>query len=189
MASTCMTTQQRTVNMSPIKIALLCVCGYFIVDGYNLEMPTSKVQVSVLDETTPDAPSQVLQDQLAPLDSILKESPQDALILGRAFKHWAILIDRNTQIKDLKHFTNRYKNTLIMLFTGSEVQNKYHGRVDKLLNEVFKSNLSYLYDSDGVVTSYEVTPRVKQSLVDWSNAVSWKCYQIFKENLDATATE
>ena len=175
--------------MHPVKLVLLAVCIGVSYSGYQSPSQPAVGVVRVLSEVAPPKPSSSLESLLEPLRGCLRGEPQDALVLGRAFKHWAVLIGRSQEIKDLNHFSVRYKNAVRILLSSTDIEGKYDGKIDKILNAAYKENLGYLHDKNGAITSFEITPKVRSSMVDWANAASWNFYQVFEESMNAPITK
>lgn len=174
------------------KVRTLILIGaiLFGVHSYNKEnggKPTPPVVVDHVEfivesetEVFPTKPSESLQASLMGLDAILKAHPNDALVLARAYKHWAILLSQENLITDLNKFQQVRAGSLQGLLLAQPLEGTYSGTIDAIFKRAYENHLADLKTDDGVQT--EITPAIRAKLVDYFNAISWKCSMIWLEN-------
>ena len=131
-------------------------------------------------ETFPSMPSTGLVEALKALDSLVTD-PDDALKLARAFKHWSNQIRYDSYITNLTKYQEVRVGSLRSLVQADKLNGRYEGQVEAVLKKAYDTHLASLKGPDETQT--EVTPQVRQLLVELNEAISWKFSTIWLRNV------
>lgn len=171
--------------------ALLVGGGVFLgvqwyQNGDSPEGPQVPSNVQLIEgvELFPPSPTNALASVLGPLELILKGQPGDALLMARAFRDFASLSARTPGAVNLAEYSQDYKNALKILLMNTELQGKYNGQVDMVVDKAFQEAMKPYADANGEYSNQEITQQVRASIVDWLLSVSGKCHEVYLKNLE-----
>lgn len=177
--------------MHPLRILVIIAGLYLAYTGYNKQtvvpVPDTNDDEVILVYGEQEFPPQPTDSQsvaiLSKLDSIVTD-PNDAFIFANAFQQWATHIKGDHNLENLNQVSEVYKFAVKDLLTiQGKIPGKYGGKVDEVIQELYKHELAFLDTGEGI-SSLDVTPQVREALVDWMNGLSWKFGQIFLENME-----
>lgn len=171
--------------------AIIGVLGIALaVLGYNQtttpETPNTNTVITVPDkEVFPVQPTDLqLQASVGKLDGIVTDKV-DALILARVFRDWGDRLQRPTKIGSIADFQKAYMYSIQELVYKTDMEGKYKGKLAVALNEVFQSQLAFLFNDQKEVTSLAMSDEVTKKLQGAIYAISWKFSTIWEELLNA----
>jgi hypothetical protein len=177
--------------MKVSELAVLGLSAFLIFAGYNkmnTDTPVVDKDAEVIleyeEEVFPGAPTDPEEIKiLNKLDSIIM-TPEEALLMARAFQQWAVAINDEDSVEDLQHLALVHKGAAEQIVKLHNFPG-FGGKLNEVVKELYNYKLAFL-KKDGKIVSIELGPvnsPERKALQGWFNGLSWKMSEIFYNSI------